>query len=56
MSRILILPGDSRSALSCRWSKTGNPKQPLVRTWVDSDDPTVSSRTPDQERAQPCCA
>jgi hypothetical protein len=32
---LFILPAVRRSALSCVWIETGNPRQPLACVWID---------------------
>jgi len=55
MTRILLLPVTRRSALSCVWIETGNPKQPLARVWVDREM-RIFDAAGRHEEAQPCCA
>lgn len=56
MTKFLILPGIRRSALSCVWIETGNPKLPLACIWVDSEMRIALDAGNRQEQAQPCCA
>jgi hypothetical protein len=51
MTRTLFLVPRStqlRPALACVWTATGNPRQPLTRTWVQRE-----SRVPTHREADP---
>ena len=48
---ISIVPMAQRSTLSCVWIKTGNPRQPLVCTWIDHAQRMTADR--EESKAEP---
>lgn len=52
-------PTRPRPALACVWTATGNPRQPLIRTWVDRENSSVCAETREADpelRPRPVCA